>query len=97
MKQPEAQKIIRTRAASSLNVVFVHHAQLQMRKRGIDALQVFRCLQRGSITEGPYRAIKSGQWRCNVDARTGGDLIRVVVEISDKPELLEVITVIGLE
>jgi Domain of unknown function (DUF4258) len=97
MKQPEAQKIIRARAAVSLNVVFVHHARLQMRKRGVDALQVVRCLQRGSITEGPYRAIKTGQWRCNVEARAGGDLIRVVVEISDKPHLLEVITVIALE
>lgn len=97
MKQSEALKTIRARAADSQNVAFVHHARVQMRKRGVDAVQVIRCLQRGNITEGPYRDIKSGQWRCNVEAMAGGDWVRVVVEIPDRPPLLEVITVIALE
>ncbi len=97
MKQSEALKTIRARAADSQNVLLIHHARVQMRKRGVDVLQVVRCLQRGSITEGPYRDMKSGQWRCNVEAKAGGELIRVVVEIPEKPPYLEVITVIALE
>jgi Domain of unknown function (DUF4258) len=97
LKQPEALREIRARAHESHNVAFVSHAGVQMRKRGIDRLQVIRCLQRGRITEGPYRDIRSGQWRCNVEATVSGDSIRVVVEIPDKPPLLEVITVISLE
>lgn len=97
MKPAEAMRQIRARVASSDNVVFIPHARQQMRKRGVDALQVIRCLQRGFITEGPYRDIKSGQWRCNVEAIAGGDLLRVVVEIPELSLLLEVITVIALE
>ncbi len=97
MKPAEAQRAIRQRAAHSLNVVLLPHALQRMRTRRIDALQVVRSLQRGTITEGPYRHIKSGQWRCNVEATINGDLLRVVVEIPDAPPLLEVITVIGLE
>lgn len=97
MKPAEALKTIRLRAAQSQNVVLITHARTQMRKRSVDVLQVIHCLQRGNITEGPYRDIKSGQWRCNVEANTGGDWVRVVVEIPDRPPLLEVVTVIALE
>ena len=97
MKPSEALRTIRLRAADSQHVVFLRHAQTRMRSRRIDALQVMRCLQRGIVTEGPYRDIKSGQWRCNLEAKAGGGWLRVVVEIPDEPPLLEVITVIGLE
>lgn len=97
MKPTDAQRIIRHRAGQSHNVVFLPHAQQRMRSRQIDALSVLRCLRRGIIAEGPYRDIKSGQWRCNVEATVSGEWLRVVVEIPDTPPHLEVITVIGLE
>jgi len=98
LKPAEARKVIRERAQSSLNIAPTRHALAQMRARKIDRLQVERCLQRGSITEGPYVPTNSrtGNWRCAVEARVSGDWVRVVVEIAEAA-LLEVITVIAVE
>lgn len=69
-----------------------------MVRRGIDLLQVQRCLLHGRMTEGPYVAVNSttGDWRCNLETRIG-ERIRVVVEIPQHPTQLIVITAIDLE
>lgn len=69
-----------------------------MLRRGLDVPQVQRCLLRGEITEGPYVAIASrtGNWRCNVEAKVSGEQLRVVVEIPEDATAVLVITVIRL-
>lgn len=69
-----------------------------MIERGVDDLDVQRCLRGGAITEGPYVPTdsKTGAWRCNVEGVIDGDRLRVVVELpKELPDLL-VVTVIDL-
>jgi hypothetical protein len=69
-----------------------------MLERHIDFLDVQRCLQGGSITEGPYVPTDSrtGAWRCNVEGLMDGQRLRVVVELPDDPPDLIVVTVIDI-
>jgi hypothetical protein len=99
VKPGKARTLIRERASSSAGLLFVDHAWEQMCRRGVDVLQVQRCLMRGEITEGPYTPIASrtGNWRCNVEANVSGDRLRVVVEIPEDATAVLVITVIRLE
>lgn len=69
-----------------------------MKRRHVDFLQVQRCLLKGEISEGPYipTSSRSGDWRCNVEAVVGGDLLRVVVELPERASRILVITVIWI-
>ncbi|MDB5544822.1 MAG: hypothetical protein JWO64_1971 [Hyphomicrobiales bacterium] len=53
---------------------------------------VERCLQKGVLAEGPYVALKTGNWRMNISRRAAGEDMTCVVEI-DWPNRLLVVTV----
>lgn len=65
-----------------------------MEERGIDFLDVQRCLIRGAVEENPYiHSIRSGKWRVRMVAVVSGRDLRVVAEVADnEPELVVVIT-----
>jgi hypothetical protein len=98
MKPADALKIIRERAQDSGHIFILRHARQRMIERGVDDLDVQRCLRGGVITEGPYVPVDSrtGAWRCNVEGIINGDRLRVVVELPKEPPDLLVVTVIDL-
>ncbi|WP_316980026.1 DUF4258 domain-containing protein [Shumkonia mesophila] len=87
-----ATKIAREIASDTGRVAFSSHARSQMRKRGINATQVYRCLRAGVLAEGPYVDIH-GYWRCAFETLTAGDSIKAVVAFNSR-ELLIVVTAI---
>jgi len=98
LKPADALKIIRERAQDSAHILILRHARQRMVERGVDDLDVQRCLRGGAITEGPYVPTdsKTGAWRCNVEGVVSGDRLRVVVELPKEPPDLLVVTVIDL-
>ncbi len=54
MKPADALKIIRDRAQDSQHIVILRHTRKRMIERGVEDLDIQRCLRRGAITEGPY-------------------------------------------
>ena len=84
MSPAEARRLISTIAAESGRVFITKHAQEQMQKRGIDRLDVLRCLRHGLIEEGPYtHKIGSKNVRVRIAGNVAGQRIRVVAEIAE--------------
>lgn len=86
-----AQKLIRELAADSSKVVLVGHGKKRGRQRAINFAQALKCLQRGTVSEGPYQTA-AGDWRCNVFRHAAGEEMTCVVEF-DLPRGLLIITV----
>jgi hypothetical protein len=88
-KAPRPEKllaIIQMVAVHSERVVFSEHAEERMVERGISDIDVYRALQRGSIT-GPIRPGKNkGEWGCKVSYRIRGsrDIGVVTIVICEK-------------
>jgi hypothetical protein len=91
----EAIREIRALVDGKETVAFTAHARKRMKERHVSDMDVIRCLRGGSIEEGPYRDLKTGQWRCNVEGRWAGDTIRVGVALPGGAII--VITVIDVE
>lgn len=66
-RQPErlsshdARKIVQAMAHDTRQVFIVKHARERQRTRRISIRQVMMCLQKGSVTEGPYINLH-GKW-----------------------------------
>lgn len=99
MKRPDAQRVIRERAVLSEQIVLVPHATARMRERGIDFLDVQRCLRRGKVMRGPYVPSDSvtNEWRYDVEDLIDGDWLRVVVEMPKQTADVVVVTVVVLQ
>lgn len=91
MTSVSAQRLIRELAADSDNVVLVNHAKKRRGQRRFTPKQIMDCLQRGTVSEGPYQQ-PAGEWRCNVFRHAAGEEMTVVVEF-DLPQRLLVVTV----
>lgn len=76
LSAPAALKMIRELAADTERIVVIRYAQ----KRGIPRRQIERCVQKGNITEGPFRNAK-GNWQVNLYRRAAGEELTCVVVI----------------
>ena len=92
LSREAALQKVRELASESRNIVLIPHARLRGAQRMINRLMVERCLQKGTITEGPYRALRTGYWRMTFSRRAAGEEMTCVVEI-DWPDRLLVVTV----
>jgi hypothetical protein len=90
LNDADALKFIRMLAADSNNIVVIKHAQKRKAQRNITRPQIERCIQKGTITEGPYVNAK-GNWQVNLSRFTAGEQITCVVAI-DWPARLIVVT-----
>jgi hypothetical protein len=90
LNDADALKLIRVLAADSNNIVVIKHAQKRKAQRNITRPQIERCIQKGTITEGPYVNAK-GNWQVNLSRFTAGEQITCVVAI-DWPARLIVVT-----
>jgi hypothetical protein len=91
MTASQALRLVREIAAETENIVIVPHGQKRARQRKFTRRQIELCLQRGSVTEGPYTG-QSGLWRLNMFRHAAGEELTCVVEI-DLPNRLIVVTV----
>lgn len=91
MSAPQALRIIRKLAEDSLNIVFLPHAKKRLKQRRIPPTLVQTCLQKGSITEGPFLNQK-GNWQVTMERMLAGEELTVAVAIERNQSLL-VITV----
>ncbi|SFJ85482.1 DUF4258 domain-containing protein [Bradyrhizobium sp. Gha] len=90
LNSADALKLVRMLAADSNNIVVIKHARARGRQRSITRPQIERCIQMGSITEGPF--INShGSWQVNLSRFTAGEQITCVVAI-DWPSRLIIVT-----
>ena len=87
----EALRVIRELAADSASVITLRHAQQRMRQRGITRMDIERCLQRGSITEGPFMN-DHGHWQVTMRRHAASEEMQCVVAIDWATRLL-IITV----
>lgn len=78
---PCALKLIREISQKSENIFLIDHSKKSMKKRHINLAQIVNCLQKGNITEGPYRDINSGNWRVRMEHYSAGQCVKVVAEL----------------
>lgn len=82
-----ARPIIREIAADTSRIVILDHAKRRMRKRRITPSQVYSCLRKGIIAEGPALDDK-GFWRCTMRRLAAGEEITVVVSFNSRDRVL---------
>jgi hypothetical protein len=90
LNDADAIKLIHMLAADSNNIVVIKHAQKRRAQRNITRPQIERCIQKGTITEGPFINAQ-GNWQVNLSRFTAGEQITCVVAI-DWPARLIVVT-----
>jgi hypothetical protein len=54
LSEPEALKVVQSIAVNTNNIVVLSHANEQAKKRRITRRQIELCVQRGTMTEGPF-------------------------------------------
>lgn len=82
MNAVEAKRIITTIALDSGKVLITPHATKQMNARGFTRLDALRCIEQGTICEGPYQG-PTGDWKVNMQRHAAGEEMVVVVAICD--------------
>lgn len=94
LSKQAAEKHIRALASDTKNVFIIPHAKQRQGQRHITRLQIIECLRKGRITEGPYRELKTGNWRMRIEYFTSGQNIITVAELqtNENNEKILVIT-----
>lgn len=76
-----AKKIISELAQNSANVIITDHVKVRMKQRRITTLQVFDCLKKGILREGPAYNNKYGSWEVVMEILTSGDIVKVIAAL----------------
>jgi hypothetical protein len=88
----QLQRLIHTIACDTANVVVTRHAQQQMAKRKISSPSLFKCLREGLVARQPEQNHKLGTLECRIERLCGGQMIGVIVAVSDEDPTLVVVT-----
>jgi hypothetical protein len=91
LSEPDALAVVHLLAADTDNIVVISHGRKRGRQRGITRRQIELCVQKGTITEGPF-VNRYGNWQMNLYRHAAGEEITCVVAI-DWPSKLIVISV----
>lgn len=75
-----ALRAIREIASDSSNIVVLNHAVKQSAARKISRIQIERCVQKGTITEGPFLNAH-GNWQVNLYRHAAGEEITCTIAI----------------
>lgn len=76
----DAIKIIRTLAANTDNIVTLPYGSKRAKQRKVTRRQMELCVQKGTITEGPFLN-NFGNWQMNLFRHAAGEQITCVVAI----------------
>ena len=91
LNDADALKLVRMLAADSDNIVVIKHAKKRRMQRMITRPQIERCVQKGTITEGPF-INGFGNWQMNLTRNTAGEQITCVVAIDWATRILVITT-----
>jgi len=80
LSAPQALKIVRLLAADTSNIVVISHGTKRGRQRSITRRQMELCVQRGTISEGPF-VNGHGNWQMNFYRHAAGEEVTCVVAI----------------
>jgi hypothetical protein len=69
-------------AKDSSRVVITNHMAARMVERNVSDTQVFEVLRKGTVCEPAHLNIH-GNWQCNLERTTAGDLVRVTCVVDD--------------
>ena len=81
--------MVRAIAAETENVVLTRHALIQAAKRRINRRQIDLCIQKGTVSEGPFRN-ERGHWQVTLQRHAAGEEIQCAVVIEWKARLIVV-------
>jgi hypothetical protein len=84
-------RLVRMIAADSNKIVVIKHAKKRRMQRFITRPQIERCVQKGTITEGPF-INGFGNWQMNLTRHTAGEQITCVVAIDWATRILVITT-----
>lgn len=90
LSNQEATFEIRRRAKCSENVIFSPHATGRMTERGIDHIEVLKCLTSGVVNDAPERNSEDQEWKYRMDLQQGRHSRSVVVKVILDDDLLVV-------
>jgi hypothetical protein len=88
---PAAVRMVQDLAGDSNRIVILGHCVQRMKKRRVTRRQVELCLQRGTLTEGPFKNAH-GNWQVNMYRHAAGEELTCAVAIEWAERVL-VITV----
>jgi hypothetical protein len=80
LSAPEALKVVRMLAADTANIVVIPYGARRAKQRRITRRQIELCVQRGTISEGPF-INQHRNWQMNFCRRAAGEEITCVVAI----------------
>ena len=78
--------LVHTLAKDTARVVFTLHCQERMAQRGVSAIEVLRCLQRGVILRDPVFNQAKQNYQLRMSEPAPRDVVCVVAAISPTPE-----------
>lgn len=91
----EAQHMIRELAKLD-KISWTSHSKQRMLERDISISAIKNCLEKGTITEEPYRVYEfGGGYRATVEKRTAGRFLQVVLTLKYTQRLLIITTMWG--
>src|SRR5713226_1488047 len=82
-----ALRMVRELAADSGRIVILEHCRVRMVQRRITRRQVELCMQKGTISEGPYLN-RHGNWQVNIHRHAAGEELTCSVAIEWAKRLL---------
>jgi hypothetical protein len=85
----QALRMIRELSADSQNIVVIGHAKKRRHQRRVSRRQIELCVQRGTITEGPFLNQK-GHWQVNLYRHAAGEELTCTVAIEWATRLIVV-------
>lgn len=95
MSRAQIERHIRAIAADTSNVFLTVHARNDsMRKRKVNADEVFHCLQTGRVLIPPEEDMKTGHLICRMECYGASRNLAVCVALDDNDPTLIVVTVI---
>src|SRR5690606_932031 len=84
-----ALRLIRELAVDSENIVIIQHSSKRMKQRKVSRRQIELCIQKGTITEGPFFN-QYGNWQVNLSRHAAGEEITCTVAIEWGTQLIVV-------
>jgi hypothetical protein len=91
LSAPEALRVVRILSADTANIVVIPYGAKRAKQRRITRRQIELCVQRGTISEGPF-VNPHGNWQLNFCRRAAGEEITCVVAIEWATKLLVINT-----
>jgi hypothetical protein len=94
----EAERIIRTRAQQTGNVIFTSHARDRMEERDINRAVVFRVLRAGTVDIERMDLNEHGDWEVVIAARAkGAREVGAAVVVLNQDDQLVIKTVMWID